>query len=101
MSNKTFKGFGVLWIIMKPVSRYICSAVVLGALGAIAIIITLLMLSLVVAVLLQVGKTLQFWGIAWTITGALTSVGVVGAVAFVMTMLGFAISHLGASIRPH
>jgi ATP-binding cassette subfamily B protein IrtA len=96
MSDEKSEGYGVLWRIMKPVNRYIYSAVVLGGLGAVAVIITLLMLSLVVAVLLQGGETLRFWGISWTITGALAAAGVMGALAFIMTMLGFSISHLGA-----
>lgn len=95
-SDRKNEGSGVLWRIMKPVNRYIYGAMALGGFGAVAVIITLLMLSLVVAVLLQGGGPLQFWGISWTIAGALAAAGVVGALAFIMTMLGFSISHLGA-----
>jgi ATP-binding cassette subfamily B protein len=96
MPDKKSKRSGVLWRIMKPVNRYIYSAMVLGGLGAVAVIITLLMLSLVVAVLMQGGEPLLLWGISWTITGALAAAGAAGALAFIMTMLGFSVSHLGA-----
>ncbi len=87
---------GGLWSLMKPVNRYIYPAIALGALGGIATIITLLMLALVVAVLLQGAAPLLLLGISWTINTALVGTGVAGALAFIMTMAAFAISHLGA-----
>ena len=44
MSDQKSEGFGVLWRIMKPVSRYIYCAMGLAALGSTATIATLLML---------------------------------------------------------
>jgi ATP-binding cassette, subfamily B, bacterial IrtA/YbtP len=96
MANRQSESYGVLWAIIKPVRSYIYSAMVLAALGSTAAIGTLLMLSLVVAVLLEGGAQLVFGGISWTITGALIGVCVAGALAFTLTMLGFTISHLGA-----
>ena len=96
MSEQKAQGYGVLWRIMKPVNRYIYSAMGLAALGSMATIATLLMLSLVVAVLLKGGEGLLFCGISWTITQALIGVGVFGVLAFCLTMTGFGVSHLGA-----
>ncbi|WP_020588571.1 ABC transporter ATP-binding protein [Desulfobacter curvatus] len=96
MSDPKSEGYAVLWRIMKPVKRYIYSAMGLAALGSTATIATLLMLSLVVAVLLKGGEGLLFCGISWTITQALIGVGVFGVLAFCLTMTGFGVSHLGA-----
>jgi ATP-binding cassette, subfamily B, bacterial IrtA/YbtP len=96
MADQKSEGYGVLWRIMKPVNRYIYSAMGLSALGSTATIGMLLMLSLVLAVLLAGGEGLHFMGISWTVTGALTGVGIFGALSFFLTLLGFGISHLGA-----
>ena len=96
MSDKKSEGYGVLWRIMKPVGRYVYSAMGLAAMGSLSTIGTLLMLSLVLAVLLAGGEGLHFMGISWTITNALTGVGIFGALSFCLTLLGFGISHLGA-----
>lgn len=96
MSDQKSEGYGVLWRIIKPVRRYIYSAMGLAALGSTATIATLLMLSLVVAVLLKGGEGLFFLGLSWTITTALVGVGIFGALAFCLTLTGFAVSHLGA-----
>jgi len=96
MSDHKSEGYGVLWRIMKPVNRYIYSGMALAALGSTATIATLLMLSLVIAVMLKGGDPLVFAGISWDITAALTGVAVLGALAFCLTMTGFTVSHLGA-----
>lgn len=96
MSEQKTQGYGVLWRITKPVNRYIYSAMGLAALGSMATIATLLMLSLLVAVLLEGNQGLLFYGISWTATRALTGVGVFGVMAFCLTMTGFGVSHLGA-----
>ena len=96
MSDPKSEGYGVLWRIIKPVKRYIYSAMGLAAMGSAATIATLLMLSLVVAVLLKGGEELLFGGMSWTITTALIGVAVFGVMAFCLTMIGFGISHLGA-----
>ena len=96
MAEPRSEGFGDLWSIMKPVSGYIYSAMVLAALGSMATIGTLLMLSLIVAVLLESGGILLFGGVSWTVSTALIGLGVSGSLAFVLTMVAFATSHLGA-----
>jgi ATP-binding cassette subfamily B protein IrtA len=96
MSDQKSEGFGVLWRIMKPVNRYIYGAMGLAALGSTATIATILMLSLVVAVLMKGGEGLVFLGLSWTISTALIGVGVFGVLAFCLTMTGFGVSHLGA-----
>ena len=96
MSDPTSEGYAVLWRIIKPVNKYIYSAMGLAALGSIATIVTLLMLSLVVAVLLKGTQGLLFCGISWTITTALIGVAVSGVLAFCLTTTGFGVSHLGA-----
>jgi ATP-binding cassette, subfamily B, bacterial IrtA/YbtP len=96
MSDQKSEGYAVLWRIMKPVKGYIYSAMAITAFGYVAIIATLLMLSLVVAVLLTGGGSLVFLGIPWTIGRALIGVGGVGALAFILGTTGFAVSHLGA-----
>lgn len=101
MPDKKTEGNGVLWKIMKPVNGYIYSAMVLGALGSITTMLTLLMLSLVVAVLIEEGAVLRFFGVSWSITTTLTFTGVVGVFAFIITMLGFMVSHLGAFRLEH
>jgi len=96
MSEQEAEGYGVLWRIIKPVKRYIYGAMGLAALGSTATIATLLMLSLFVAVLLKGGDALFFWGISWTTTKSLIGVGVLGVLAFCLSMISFGISHLGA-----
>ncbi|WP_321494054.1 ABC transporter ATP-binding protein [uncultured Desulfobacter sp.] len=96
MSDTTSEGYAVLWRIIRPVNKYIYSAMGLAALGSMATIVTLLMLSLTVAVLIKGTQGLLFYGISWTITTALAGVGVFGVLAFCLTMAGFGVSHLGA-----
>ncbi len=96
MSDPKFEGYAALWRIIKPVNRYIYSAMGLAALGSMATIATLLMLSILVAVLLEGKQGLLFCGISWTTTWALAGVGVFGVMAFCFTMTGFGISHIGA-----
>ena len=88
MSDKKSEGYGVLWRIMKPVDRYIYSAMGLAAPGSTATVGTLLMLSLVPAVLIAGGEGLHFMGVSWTVTSALTGVGIFGALSFCLTLLG-------------
>ena len=95
MSEKKPEGYRVLWRIMKPVNIYIYAGMILHALGSIATIGTLLLLSLVIAVLMN-GGNLLFLGIHWSLLGTLIGVGTVGITAFALSSLGFAISHLGA-----
>ena len=97
MSDRKSEGYGVLWRIIKPVNRYIYSAMVLNALGAIAMIATLLMLSLVVDVLINgSGGRLLLWNVSWTLSRTLWTVGITGAAAFILSGVGFTVSHLGA-----
>lgn len=96
MSDQKSEGYGVLWRIMKPVNKYIYSGMAITALGSIATIATLLMLSLVVAVLLADGGTLGFLGITVSIDRALIGAAAAGALAFTLSMTGFAVSHMGA-----
>ena len=95
MSDEKSEGYGVLWRIIKPVKTYIYSAMILHALGSIATIATLLLLSLVIAVLLN-GGSLLFLGMSWTLSGTLVGVGLIGISAFMLSSLAFSISHLGA-----
>ena len=97
MSDKKSEGYGVLWRIIKPVNKYIHSAMILNALGSIALIATLLLLSHVVSVLMSgSGGKLLFWNIQWSLAKTLWIVGSIGASAFILSMVAFAISHLGA-----
>ena len=97
MANQQTEGYGALWAIIKPVRRYIYSAMGLAALGSTATVSTLLMLSLVISVLLEGNTPLPlFKGVSWTLTDALIGLGISGALAFSLTMVAFAISHLGA-----
>ena len=95
MSNKKSEGDGVLWRIIKPVQTHIYSAMLLHAFGSVATIATLLLLSLVIAVLLN-GGSLLFLGINWSLPGTLIGVGAVGLSAFILSSIAFAVSHLGA-----
>lgn len=95
MSNKKSEGDGVLWRIIKPVKTHIYSAMILHAFGSVATIATLLLLSLVIAVLLN-GGSLLFMGINWSLPGTLVGVGAVGLSAFILSSIAFAVSHLGA-----
>lgn len=95
MSDNKSKGYGVLWRIIQPVKVYIYTAMLLHALGSIATIVTLLLLSLVIAVLLS-GGNLLFLGLNWSLSSALMGVGAVGVSAFLLSSIAFAISHLGA-----
>ncbi|PIE70232.1 MAG: ABC transporter ATP-binding protein/permease [Deltaproteobacteria bacterium] len=96
MEKKQAEGYGVLWSIIRPVKRYIYGGMVLAALGSLATIATLLMLSGFVAVLMQGPETLIFWGISWTPATSLIGVGLAGVLAFCLTLISFGISHLGA-----
>ena len=97
MSDNTKEGNQVLWRIIKPVNGHIRSAMVLNALGAITMVGTLLMMSMIVALLIE-GKegSVIFWGIHWNLRTTLLGVGIVGASAFALSMIGFTVSHLGA-----
>ena len=95
MSHNKSEGYGVLWRIIQPVKMYIYTAMLLHALGSIATIITLLLLSLMIAVLLS-GDTLFFLGVNWSLSSALMGVGIVGISAFLLSSIAFVVSHLGA-----
>ncbi len=88
------EGYAVLWRTIRPVRKYIYGAMTLAALGATATIATLLMLSFFVAVLIK--GELIFWGISWTVATSLIGVGILGVLAFCLTITGFTVSHLGA-----
>ncbi|WP_321419054.1 ABC transporter transmembrane domain-containing protein [uncultured Desulfobacter sp.] len=96
MSDQNCERYGGLFRIIKPVNRYIYSAMGLAALGSMATVSTLLMLSLLVAVLIQGKECLLFCGISWTKIQAVTWVCLSGVLAFCLTMAGFGVSHLAA-----
>ncbi len=95
MPDEKSNNYSVLWRIIKPVNPYIYSAMLLHALGSVATIVALLLLSLVVAVLFENGSLL-FLGINWRLSNTLVSLGLAGALAFILSSTGFAVSHLGA-----
>lgn len=97
MSDKKSEGLGVLWRIIQPVKKYIYSAMFLNALSSIATIITLLTLSLLVAILMN-GKNegLLLLGQVWTFKGCLIVIGGVGMSSFLLSSIAFSVSHLGA-----
>lgn len=97
MSEKKTEGFGVLWRIIAPVKVHIYGAMILNALASICTITTLLTISLVLSVLTQGGADgLVLLGMHWTLTSSLIALAIVGFSAFCLSMVAFAISHLGA-----
>lgn len=97
MSERKSEGYGVLWRIIKPVNKNIYSAMLLNALGSIALTATLLLLALLVDVLMNgSGGKILFWTAPWSLPKTLLIIGLTGISAFILSLTGFTISHLGA-----